>query len=194
MIKGYGSHSYYLMGVCQKLYEKQAFKYTCNYQSFKFFNTSVRYSQTRFTEAISRRSLLSVDVQNIRSKRGAVKVFHSLIKKYRIPDRHEWQLPPGLCRTCFYKLLPSCHEEEKPYGTPMPDKPPQSHIRRPEILSDTGSYGKEPLLAVPTELRILVCTNNSSPYSFRIPGLQEVSTRSSMVPLIFLTPNGMFIR
>ena len=58
MIKGYGSHSYYLMGVCQKLYEKQAFKYTCNYQSFKFFNTSVRYSQTRFTDAISKRSLL----------------------------------------------------------------------------------------------------------------------------------------
>ncbi len=63
-----------------------------------------------------------MDVQNIRSKRGAVKVFHSLIK---IPhsDRHEWQLRPGLCRTCFYKFLPSCHEEEKLYDTPMQDKP-----------------------------------------------------------------------
>ena len=66
-------------------------------------------------------------------------------KKYHIPVRREWQLRPGLYRTCFYKFLPSCHEEEKLYDTPMQDKPPQSHIRLPEILSDIGFYGKEPL-------------------------------------------------
>ena len=112
-------------------------------------------------------------------------------KKYHIPGRHEWQLRPGLYRICFYKFLPSCHEEEKLYDTPMQDKPPQSHIHLPEILSDIGFYGKEPLWQF---LQSFGYWSVQTVHPHTASELQEVSTRFSMVPLIFLTPNGMFIR
>lgn len=114
-------------------------------------------------------------------------------KKYHIPGRHDGQLRPGLYRICFINFYHLVTKRRSFTILPCRISPLSLIFTSQKFCQILDFMGKS-LFGSSYRASDTGLYKQLVPIQLQNSGIAEVSTRFSMVPLIFLTPNGMFIR